>query len=93
MSSRYDIAIIGSGPAGLSAALNAKIRNKTFIIFGNSNLTSKITKAPKINNYLGFFNVKGEELKERFQEHISSMDIEIQEERINNIYAMGEIEG
>lgn len=32
---RYDIAIIGSGPAGLSAAVNAKIRNKNFIIFGN----------------------------------------------------------
>ena len=90
MSSRYDIAIIGSGPAGLSAALNAKIRNKTFIIFGNNNLTPKLTKAPKINNYLGFYNIKGEELKERFNEHISSMDIKIQEERINNIYAMGD---
>ncbi|EQG75895.1 pyridine nucleotide-disulfide oxidoreductase family protein [Clostridioides difficile DA00165] len=31
---RYDIAIIGSGPAGLSAAINAKIRNKTIIMFG-----------------------------------------------------------
>ena len=29
---RYDIAIIGSGPAGLSAAVNAKIRNKNFIM-------------------------------------------------------------
>lgn len=90
MSSRYDIAIIGSGPAGLSAALNAKIRNKSFIIFGNNNLTPKLVKAPKINNYLGFYNLKGEELKERFKEHIDSMDIKIQEERINNIYAMGD---
>ena len=32
---RYDLAIVGSGPAGLSAALNAKIRNKKFIIFGS----------------------------------------------------------
>lgn len=32
MNERYDIAIIGSGPAGISAALNAKIRNKRFII-------------------------------------------------------------
>lgn len=90
MSSRYDIAIIGSGPAGLSAALNAKIRNKTFIIFGNNNLTQKLMRAPKINNYLGFFNITGEDLKERFNEHINSMDIKIQEERINNIYAMGD---
>lgn len=90
MSKRYDIAIVGSGPAGLSAALNAKIRNKEFIIFGNKKLTTKIVKAPKINNYLGFPGTSGEELKERFQEHLKAMDIEITEERINSIYAMGE---
>ena len=44
---RYDIAIIGSGPAGLSAALNAKIRNKSFILFGTRNLSSKVQRAPK----------------------------------------------
>ncbi|MCR1950699.1 NAD(P)/FAD-dependent oxidoreductase [Clostridium sp. DSM 100503] len=90
MSERYDIAIVGSGPAGLSAALNAKIRNKKFIIFGNKNLTNKLVKAPKINNYLGFYGITGEGVKERFQEHLQAMDIEITEERINSIYAMGE---
>ena len=90
MSERYDIAIVGSGPAGLSAALNAKIRNKKFIIFGNKNLTNKLVKAPKINNYLGFYGITGEGVKERFQEHLQAMDIEIIEERINSIYAMGE---
>ena len=90
MDKRYDIAIIGSGPAGLSAALNAKIRNKNFILFGNKNLSNKITKAPNINNYLGLYGVSGELLKEKFQEHISNMNIEITEERINSIYAMGE---
>lgn len=89
MSERYDIAIVGSGPAGLSAALNAKIRNKKFIIFGNKNLTNKLVKAPKINNYLGFYGITGEGVKERFQEHLKAMDIEITEERINSIYAMG----
>ena len=29
----YDIAIIGGGPAGVSAAINAKILNKNFIWF------------------------------------------------------------
>jgi thioredoxin reductase (NADPH) len=90
LSERYDIAIVGSGPAGLSAALNAKIRNKKFIIFGNNNLSNKLTKAPKVNNYLGFYGLTGEGIKERFQEHIKAMDIAITEERINNIYAMGE---
>lgn len=87
---RYDIAIIGSGPAGLSAALNAKIRNKSFIIFGNKNLSNKIVKAQKINNYLGFYGITGMELKESFQNHIKKMEIEITEERVNNIYAMGD---
>lgn len=87
---RYDIAIVGSGPAGLSAALNAKIRNKKFIIFGNSNLSNKIVRAQKINNYLGVFDIDGKALKEKFQEHIDSMGIKITEERVNNIYAMGD---
>ena len=87
---RYDIAIIGSGPAGLSAALNAKIRNKSFILFGTRNLSSKVQRAPKINNYLGFPNSTGSKLGEAFREHISSMGIEITEERINNVYSMGE---
>ena len=87
---RYDLAIVGSGPAGLSAALNAKIRNKKFIIFGNKDLSNKIMKAPKINNYLGFYGMNGAEVKEKFSEHIDKMGIQITEERVNNIYAMGD---
>jgi len=87
---RYDIAIIGSGPAGLSAAINAKIRNKNIIVFGYEDFSSKLIKAPKINNYLGFHDISGLELKEKFKEHIESMNIEITYERVNNIYAMGE---
>ncbi|ERI95304.1 pyridine nucleotide-disulfide oxidoreductase [Clostridiales bacterium oral taxon 876 str. F0540] len=90
LADRYDIAIVGSGPAGLSAAINAKIRNKNIIVFGSKDLSSKLTKAPKINNYLGFYNVTGEKLKEEFEKHIKAMDISISYERINAIYAMGD---
>lgn len=88
--SRYDVAIIGSGPAGLSAAINCKIRNKSFVIFGSNNLSTKIQKAPKINNYLGFPNSSGDALGEAFLKHIKEMEINITEERINNVYAMGD---
>lgn len=90
MNDRYDIAIVGSGPAGLSAAINAKIRNKKIILFGNKELSNKIIKAPKINNYLGLKNITGEQLKEKFSAHIEDMNIDITAERINNIYAMGD---
>lgn len=90
MGDRYDIAIVGSGPAGLSAAINAKIRNKNIIVFGNKNLSSKVEKAPKVNNYLGFYEITGAELRDQFQKHINSMHIDITTERINTIYAMGE---
>lgn len=87
---RYDIAIVGSGPAGLSAAVNAKIRNKKIILFGNENLSNKLQKAPEINNYLGFYEISGEELKDKFKNHVDSMGIEITNHKITNIYAMGD---
>lgn len=86
----YDLIIIGTGPAGLSAAINAKIRNKKFKIFGYSNLSSKLTKAPRIDNYLGFYGMSGEEIKDKFVQHINKMEIKITNERINNVYALGD---
>ena len=79
-----------SSLAGLSAALNARIRKKNFIIFGNKELSTKLTKAEKINNYLGFHGKSGAEIKNEFSKHLDSMDISITEEKVNNIYAMGE---
>lgn len=90
MSERYDIAIVGSGPAGLEAAINAKIRNKNIIVFGNKDLSAKLMKAPKVNNFLGFYNITGTELGKYFQKHIKEMGIEVTEERIDSIYAMGD---
>ena len=90
MNERYDLTIIGSGPAGLSAALNAQIRKKKFIIFGTNEISGKLTKAEKINNYLGFYGKSGKEIRDEFNNHLKSMDIKITEEKINNIYSMGE---
>lgn len=90
MNERLDIAIIGSGPAGISAAINAKIRNKKFKIFGSKDISNKLTKAHQINNYLGFYGKSGAEIKDAFQSHLEAMEIDITEEKVNNIYAMGD---
>ena len=87
---RYDIAIVGTGPGGLEAAITAKIRNKDIILFGNKNLSFKITKATEIKNYLGFPDITGEELAKAYDNHLQKMNIDINTSRINAIYAMGD---
>lgn len=90
MNERYDIAVVGSGPSGITAAINAKIRNKRIIVFGYENLSNKLYLAPKINNYVGFYGISGKDLTNKFKEHLDQMDIQITYERIDSIYAMGE---
>ena len=87
---RYDIAIIGTGPAGISAAITAKLRNKNIILFGNKDLSVKINKAHSIKNYTGLPNVTGEELATALENHLNDLDIEITEKRVNAVYSMGE---
>lgn len=85
---RYDIAIIGAGPAGLSAALNAKIRNKSVIIFGKD--SPKLTKTESIKNYLGFRDIRGSELNKRFKDSLKDYEINFSNERVQTVYAMGD---
>lgn len=87
---RYDIAIIGTGPAGLSAAITATIRNKKVLLLGSRDLSGKLNKAHEIQNYLGFPAVKGEDLAAAFQKHIAEMGISITEKRVSAVYAMGD---
>lgn len=89
MSEVYDVAIIGTGPAGVSAAITLKIRNKKIIVFGSSRLSEKIEKAHEINNYPGLPAIKGSELQAKLMDHLKQMDIEITEQSITSIYPMG----
>ena len=86
---RFDIAIIGTGPAGLEAAITAKVRNKSVLLIGAKNLSDKVEKAHTISNYLGLGEVSGQEMFSAFKNHLDVMDIEITEDRINAVYAMG----
>ena len=87
---RYDIAIIGTGPAGLEAALTAKIRNKTVLLLGNARLSPKVEKAHAVLNYLGLPGVTGAAMRQAFQAHLDQLGIPITEDRIVACYAMGD---
>ena len=66
---RYDILILGSGPAGLSAAVTARGRNKSVLVVGNRWQDSPLARAERIDNYLGMPSLTGAELMERFSRH------------------------
>lgn len=81
----YDSVVIGTGPAGLSAALNLKIRDKSFIWIGSRALSDKVAKAERISNYPGFTNISGKELTVVFRRQVSDMGIEITEQMVNSV--------
>ena len=85
-----DIAIIGSGPAGLSAAINARIRNKTAKVFGNDPSTSYLYKAERIDNYIGMFGATGEEMIDAFVGHAKEMGVAIEKKKVLEIFSMGD---
>ena len=87
---RSDIAIIGTGPAGVSAALTAKNRNKSILLLGRKELSGKVQKSHKILNYPGLPDIAGEELARAMREHLEKMDIAVTEEQVTNVYAMGD---
>lgn len=87
----YDVAILGCGPAGLSAAINAIIRNKKVIILGTEICSPPLHKAQQIDNYLGFYGVKGEDLLNKFMEHATKLGVEITSKKAEMIYEINGI--
>ncbi len=82
----YDVIIIGTGAAGISAALTLKQLNKNFLWIGSKDLSYKINSAEKIRNYPGLSSVSGKEMKEAFLKQIKDMDIEILSKQVTGVY-------
>ena len=83
-----DCIIVGSGPAGISAALTLKANGKSFMMFGSSELSEKISKAELIRNYPGLSNVTGKEFAAALKAQLAAAEIEIKEEKVSGVYAL-----
>ena len=87
---RYDIAIIGTGPAGVSAALTARNRNKSILLLGSRQMSEKVAKAHEIRNYPGLPFIRGQDMAAAFRNQLDQMEIPVTEKRIGAVYAMGD---
>ena len=86
---RYDIAVIGAGPGGVSAAITAVLRNKSVVLIGSSGISDKVCKAHRIDNYPGLPEISGDELAQKLSEHLDRMGIAVTKKRVSAVYAMG----
>lgn len=59
MSTLYDIVIIGGGPAGLSAAITARARNKEVLIISNPARENPLATSQHVDNYPGMPEATG----------------------------------
>lgn len=60
-----DIAVVGGGPAGLTAALYAARAGRSVTVFEGNSFGGQITQSPLVENYPGLANVSGMELGDR----------------------------
>ena len=84
----YDTAIIGTGPAALSAALNLKLHDKSVVLFGSGALSVKVEKSELIANYPGVPMVQGSELNARFRAQLEEMGLQITEKKVTQVMPM-----
>ena len=72
----HDLIILGSGPAGLAAAVAARGRNKSILVIGNRWQDSPLAKAERVDNYPGLPGRTGLALMEEFYQHAASAGAE-----------------
>ena len=69
----YDMIVLGCGPAGLSAAVAARSRNKSVLVIGNPVEDSPLARAERVDNYLGLPGLTGLELLRVMKKHAEDM--------------------
>ena len=84
----FDIAVIGAGPAGYSAALNARKREKSVVVIGQN--TGWLTHAERIDNYAGMPGVSGQEMLSVMRVQAEDMGAELRSGVVHQIIDMGE---
>ena len=82
----YDIVIIGSGPAGLSAAIYSQRAGlKAVVIEKNYMGTGQISESERVDNYPGLFGENGFELGAKFRAHAESLGAQFIESEVVKI--------
>lgn len=84
----WDLAIIGAGPAGLTASIYTSRSNLKTIVFGLQQ-GGLITESHKVCNFPGCPEIKGDDLGERMIQHAKKYGTSINQEKVTEIEKKG----
>ena len=76
----YDLIIIGSGPAGLSAAIYGKRAGLDLLVLEQNPMSGgQVLNTYEVDNYLGMPGTDGFDMGMRFREHADKLGVEFRE--------------
>lgn len=85
----YDTVIIGSGPAGLSAAIYAQRAQMSAVVIEKEYMgTGQIAESERVDNYPGLPGINGFDLGEKLREHAESLGSTFAEGEVTNLKPM-----
>ena len=88
----YDIIIIGSGPAGMSAAIYAqRACLDTIVIEKNGISGGQVLNTWEVDNYPGFPGVTGFELSRQFREHANKLGARVVQDEVVQVELSGNV--
>ena len=85
-----DCIIVGSGVAGISAALTLQANGKEFLLIGSPTVSEKVEKAELIHNYPGLSNVTGKEFSAALKGQLDDAKIMVLDQKVAGVYALKE---
>ena len=87
-----DVIIIGSGPAGLSAAIYVVRAGLSVTVIEKEFMgTGQIADSSKVDNYLGIPAISGYDLGESFREHALSLGVTIEDNNVTRLTPVDDI--
>lgn len=87
---KYDLLIVGGGPAGLTAAIHARARDKSVLVITNDPTASPLCRAPAMANYPGLPGVTGLELVQRLAAQARDLGAQFKPGRALSVMPLGD---